>query len=175
MTVLDGIIQMVLKEFVQKDLIAKQLLAQIPTIALKKRSDQHQDINHVLVVVIIVSLLILTQARDSQTKTGQSPVQVVQNFQPFGLSQTVIDLNLWMVCESLIQAVLHVMKDITAQHTDRQLLTRLIIFADMDLYVTKEQIVQHHMREYVPLDRIVMVAQAQIVPLEQLVQHCTVQ
>ena len=45
----------------------------------------------------------------------------------------------------------------------------------MDLYVTKEQIVQHHMREYVLLDRIVMVAQARIVPLEQLVQHCTVQ
>ena len=85
------------------------------------------------------------------------------------------DLNFGPVCESLIKAVLHVMKDITAQHMDRQLLTRPIIFADMDLYVTKEQIVQHHMREYVLLDRIVMVAQAQIVPLEQLVQHCTVQ
>ena len=71
-TVLDEIIQMVLKEFVQKDHIAKQLLVPIPTIALKKRSDQHRDINLVLVVVIIVSLLILTQARDSQTRTSQS-------------------------------------------------------------------------------------------------------
>ena len=58
-------------------------------------------------------------------------------------------------------------KDITVQHTDKQLLTRRITFADMDLYVIKVQIAQHRIMEYVPLVRIVMVVPVKTVLLAQ--------
>ena len=58
-------------------------------------------------------------------------------------------------------------KDITVQHTDKQLLTQQITFADMDLYVIKVQIVQHRIMEYVPLVRIVMVVPVKTVLLAQ--------
>ena len=58
-------------------------------------------------------------------------------------------------------------KAITVQHTDKQLLTRAITFVDMDSYVIKVQIVQHLMMEYVPLVPIVIVVQVKTVQSAQ--------